>query len=84
MVFFTRRVQVLMERDSVGVWVFRVKGIDSSVDVNVSPVPEWPNTVWRTGINSLHFSMHTKSRFCICCNAETFVGAKLRGRNNCS
>lgn len=45
---------------------------------------EWLNTVWRMGFNTLNFSISTKSSFCICCNAETFVGAKLRERNNCS
>lgn len=46
---------------------------------------EWPSTVWGAGKHSIH----TKSRFCICCNAETLVGAKLRGEkkktlSNCS
>lgn len=37
---------------------------------------EWPSTVWEAGINPLNFSVCTKSRFCICCDVDTFIGAK--------
>lgn len=73
MVFFTRIVQVLMERDNVDVWVFRVRGIYSSGDFNLPHLSD-PILFWRMGINTLNFSMSTKSRFCICCNTEIFVG----------